>query len=55
MVIKANNKYMEEYDKNAPSKYVMCLDVNNFGPCLNIFLPVVLDGYRKRNQQYRLG
>ena len=26
---KANNKYMKEYDKKAPSKYVMYLDANN--------------------------
>ena len=26
---KANNKYMEEYDEIAPSKYIMYLDANN--------------------------
>ena len=26
---KANNKYMKEYDKKAPSKYIMYLDANN--------------------------
>ena len=26
---KANNKYMKEYDHNAPSKYIMYLDANN--------------------------
>ena len=25
-----NNKYMKEYDKKAPSKYIMYLDANNF-------------------------
>ena len=27
---KANNKYMKNYDENAPSKYIMYLDANNF-------------------------
>ena len=54
---KANNKYLKEYDKKAPSKYIMYLDANTFihGLCLNIDLPVVLDGLQKKNQQYRLG
>ena len=26
---KANNKYMKDYDENAPSKYIMYLDANN--------------------------
>ena len=26
---KANNKYMKNYDENAPSKYIMYLDANN--------------------------
>ena len=26
---KANNKYMDKYDKNVPSKYIMYLDANN--------------------------
>ena len=25
----ANNKYMNEYNDKAPSKYIMCLDANN--------------------------
>ena len=27
--VKANNKYMKEYDEKAPSKYIMYLDANN--------------------------
>ena len=26
---KANNKYIKDYDKESPSKYVMYLDANN--------------------------
>ena len=46
---KANNKYMKEYDEKAPSKYIMYLEVKTFmdGLCLNIYLPVVLDGLQK--------
>ena len=27
---RGNNKYMEEYDANVPSKYIMYLDANTF-------------------------
>ena len=42
---KANNKYIESYDKKAPSKYLTYLDANNlYGWAMSQYLPV--DGFR---------
>ena len=46
---KANNKYMKEYDEKTAPKCIMYLDVTNlYGLCVNIYLPVVLDGLQKK-------
>ena len=44
---KANNEYMREYDEKAPS-FIWMLITFADGLCLNICLPVVLDGLQKK-------
>ena len=42
---KANDRYMENYDKNIESSYLMCLDANNlYGRSMSQKLPV--DGFK---------
>ena len=45
----ANNKYMKEYNKEKPSKYIMYLDANNlYGYAMSQYLPKVdLNGLQK--------
>ena len=47
---KANNKYMKEYNKKAPSKYIMYLDANNlYGWAMSQYLPT--GGFRWMTQK----
>ena len=47
---KANNKYMKEYDKKEPSKYITYLDANNlYGWAMSKYLPT--GGFRWLNEQ----
>ena len=47
--VKANNKYMKDYDKNKESSYIQHLDANNlYGCAMSQKLPV--DGFKwKKN------
>ena len=47
---KANNKYMKDYDKDKPSKYIMYLDANNlYGWAMSQYLPT--GGFRWMTQK----
>ena len=48
---KANNKYMTDYDKNKPSKYIMYLDANNlYGWAMSQYLPTAGFKWLKQNK-----
>ena len=48
---KANNKYMTDYDKNKPSKYIMYLDANNlYGWAMSQYLPTGGFKWLKQNK-----
>ena len=48
--VKANNKYMKEYNEKAPSKYIMYLDANNlYGWAMSQYLPT--GGFRWMTQK----
>ena len=48
---KANNKYMKDYDKNKPSKYIMYLDANNlYGWAMSQYLPTGGFRWLKQNK-----
>ena len=48
---KANNKYMKDYDKNKPSKYIMYLDANNlYGWAMSQYLPTGGFKWLKQNK-----
>ena len=47
----ANNKYMKDYDKNKPSKYIMYLDANNlYGWAMSQYLPTGGFRWMKQNK-----
>ena len=49
--VKANNKYMKEYDEKAPSKYIMYLDANNlYGWAMSQYLPT--GGFRWMTEKH---
>ena len=46
---KANNKYMENYNKNEESPYIQYLDANNanmVGQCLKNYQKIILNGLK---------
>ena len=48
---KANNKYITDYDKNKPSKYIMYLDANNlYGWAMSQYLPTGGFKWLKQNK-----
>ena len=48
---KANNKYMKDYNKNEPSKYIMYLDANNlYGWAMSQYLPTGGFKWMKQNK-----
>ena len=48
---KANNKYMKDYNKNKPSKYIMYLDANNlYGWAMSQYLPT--GGFKWMKQEH---
>ena len=48
---RANNKYIEGYDENKPSKYLMYLDANNlYGWAMSQYLPT--GGFRWITEEF---
>ena len=50
---KANNKYMKDFDENAPEKHIMYLDANNlYGWAMSQYLPT--GGFKWLNEEFLL-